>query len=183
VSVLPAIVALSFLVDVLVFCCHETVTDPGPLPEDGETVSQDPLPLAVQPPPWQPEGEPVRLTSNDPGEALALVDVGEMVKLEHVTGELPLWSTVNVFPAIVARSLLVEVPLFCCQERVTDPGPLPLEGETVNHEPLPLAVQLPPWQPLGNPLIVTDREPAPAAGFVEVGEIVKLEHVGGELPL
>jgi hypothetical protein len=62
-KLLPAIVALEDLLDVDVFCVHDTVTEPEPVPPLGETVSQEPLPVADQLPPWHPEGEPVTLTN------------------------------------------------------------------------------------------------------------------------
>ena len=50
-KLLPAIAAEADLVDVDVFCVHDTVTELVPVPLDGETVSQEPLPEADQPPP------------------------------------------------------------------------------------------------------------------------------------
>jgi hypothetical protein len=63
-----------------------------------------------------------------------------------------------------------------------DPEPLPLDGETVSHEPFPDAFQPPPWQPLGNPLIVTSWEPAAELGLDDEGLIVKLVQAGGAMP-
>ena len=63
-----------------------------------------------------------------------------------------------------------------------DPGPLPFDGETVSHEPFPDAFQLPPWQPAGDPLIVTGWEPAAELGLADEGSIVKLVQVGGAVP-
>ena len=60
---------------------------------------------------------------------------------------------------------------------MTEPEPLPLVGETVIHEPLPEADQLPPVQPDGAPVTVTAVEPAVALGLAEVGEIEKLVQV------
>src|SRR5205807_902783 len=60
---------------------------------------------------------------------------------------------------------------------MVEPGPLPIEGETVNHEPLPDAAQFPPWQPVGDPVIVTNREPAGALVLTEEGVIAKFVHV------
>jgi hypothetical protein len=62
VKVLPAMAAEPDLAEVDAFCVQETVTEPEPDPLVGETLSQEPLPEADQPPPWQPEGEPVTLT-------------------------------------------------------------------------------------------------------------------------
>jgi hypothetical protein len=62
-KVLPAIVALPDRADGDVFCVHDTVTEPDPVPLGGDTVSQDPLPDAVQLPPVQPAGAPVIVTS------------------------------------------------------------------------------------------------------------------------
>ena len=53
---------------------------------------------------------------------------------------------------------------------MTEPEPPPLVGETVIHEPLPEADQL-PVQPDGAPVTVTVVEPAVAPGLAEVGEI------------
>ncbi len=55
---------------------------------------------------------------------------------------------------------------------MVDADPLPVDGETVSHESLPDAFQFPPWQFAGNPLIVTDCEPAEEPGLTEVGLIV-----------
>jgi hypothetical protein len=48
---LPAIVADDERDELEVFWVHETVTNPEPLPLVGDTVSQEPFPLAVQLPP------------------------------------------------------------------------------------------------------------------------------------
>jgi hypothetical protein len=72
-----------------------------------------------------------------------------------------------------------DVPAFGVQDTVTEPDdPDPLEGETLSHEPFPDAVQLPPVQPEGQPVTVTDCEPAGAVALADVGEIVKTEQVG-----
>ena len=65
---------------------------------------------------------------------------------------------------------------------MTEPEPLPLVGETVIHEPLPEADQLPPVQPDGAPVTVTVVEPAVAPGLADVGEIPKLVHVTMPVP-
>jgi len=62
-NVVPAIVADAERGEVDLFAVHWTVTVLGPLPAAGETVSQEPFPTAVQSPPAQLEGEPVRVTS------------------------------------------------------------------------------------------------------------------------
>jgi hypothetical protein len=81
-----------------------------------------------------------------------------------------------VFPAIVAfPERAVEV--FGVHDTATDPGPLPLAGDTVIHDPFPEAVQLPPEQPEGHPVTVTVFEPAEAVALAEAGEIVKTEQV------
>ena len=77
---------------------------------------------------------------------------------------------------MMALSVLVG-PVFWVQETVVDPEPVPLSGETVIHDPLPAAVQLPPTHPAGAPVIVTTCDPGSAPGFAEVGEIEKLVHV------
>jgi hypothetical protein len=72
-----------------VFCAHETVTEPEPVPPLGETVSQEPLPEADQLPPWHPEGEPATVTNWEPLLALGLVLAGLMEKLVHVGAVVP----------------------------------------------------------------------------------------------
>ena len=63
----PAIVALSDRADPAL-AVQFTVTFPGPLPVEGETVIQEPFPAVVHDPPTQPVGEPVNVTSWDPAE-------------------------------------------------------------------------------------------------------------------
>lgn len=81
--------------------------------------------------------------------------------------------TIKSLPAIVADPERA-APVFCVQETVVDPDPLPLVGETEIHEPLPEAVQLPPAHPAGSPVIVTICDPLFASGLTLVGLIVKL---------
>jgi hypothetical protein len=171
-------VAFAERCEVELFCVHETVTDPDPLPLVGETDSHDPLPDAVQLPPVQPDGEPVIATPCDPAVDVGFVKVGLIEKPVQVAGELPDCVTLNVFPAIMAFAERCEVELFCVHETVTDPDPLPLVGETDNHDPSPDAVQLPPWHPVGDPVIVTFCDPAADMGFVDPGLIEKLVQVG-----
>jgi hypothetical protein len=64
------------------------------------------------------------------------------------------WVTANVFPATVALPVLT-TPVFSVHETVADPGPVPLAGETLIHDPFPDAVQFPPMQLTGRPVIVT----------------------------
>lgn len=85
----------------------------------------------------------------------------------------PAWVTVKVWPAIVAVEVRCAASVFASQETVTDPDPVPLGGETVSHDPFPVAAQLPPVQPDGEPVTVTCCEPTEAVGLTEVGEIVK----------
>ena len=85
-------------------------------------------------------------------------------------------------PAIPALPDRPKVELFCCHERMIDPGPDPLVAETFSHDPLPDADHPPPAQPLGEPLMFTTVDPAPADGLAELGLILKLVQVGGALP-
>jgi hypothetical protein len=71
-------------------------------------------------------------------------------------------------------------PLFWAQETVTVWGPTPLGGLTVIQEPFPLALQLPPVQPAGNPVRVTVVPPPEADGLAVVGESEKELQVAGE---
>jgi hypothetical protein len=57
---------------------------------------------------------------------------------------------------MAAEADLLEVDVFCVQETVTEPEPVPLVGDTVSQEPLPEADQLPPWHPEGEPVTLTD---------------------------
>ena len=152
-----------------VFSVQETVTAPEPLPLVGETLIQESSPEADQLPPVQPEGKPVTVTDVEPAAAAGLAEVGEIENDVQVTISAP-WFRVNVLPAIVALPLRA-APVFWTQETVTAPEPLPLVGETVIHEPLPEADQLPPEQPDGAPVTVTVVEPAVAPGLADVGEI------------
>jgi len=86
--------------------------------------------------------------------------------------------TANGLPATVALPDRDEVDVFCVHETVSESEPLPLVFETVSHDPLPEAVQLPPWQPLGLPVIVTNCDAAAELGLTEFGLIEKLVHVG-----
>jgi len=60
---------------------------------------------------------------------------------------------------------------------VTEPDPLPLVGDTAIHEPLPDADQLPPVQPAGDPVTVTEVDPAAGPVLTEGGVIEKLVQV------
>ncbi len=84
-----------------------------------------------------------------------------MLKLVHVPGVVPTWSTPNVFPAIAALPDRASWEVFACHQTVVTPLPLPLVGDTVIQLPFPLAYQLPPWHPPGDPVIVTCWDPAP----------------------
>jgi hypothetical protein len=85
VNAWPAIVAVSVL-GTPVFSVQDTVTEPGPEPLVGETVSQEPFPDAVQVPPAQPAGRPVRVTSCEPAWESGFAELGVIVKLVHVGG-------------------------------------------------------------------------------------------------
>ncbi len=80
---LPATVALPVRAEPLVFCVHETVTLPGPVPLDADTLSHESVAEAVQAPATQPVGTPVRFTCCEPDDAVAVVDVGEIVNDVH----------------------------------------------------------------------------------------------------
>ena len=81
-------------------------------------------------------------------------------------------------PAIVALADRDDVDVFCVHDTVVDPEPVPLVGDTVSHDPLPLADQLPPVQPDGDPVTVTVCDPDAEVGATELGVIEKLVHVG-----
>jgi hypothetical protein len=103
-----------------------------------------------------------------------------MFQLVQVGGAVPDCVTENVFPAIVALAERDEESAFCVHETVVDPGALPLDGETVSHEPLPDALQFPPWHPAGpDPLMFTGCDPGAALGLAEGGVIVNEVHAGG----
>jgi hypothetical protein len=65
--------------------------------------------------------------------------------------------------------------VFSDHKTVTDPDPLPLVGDTVSHDPFPLAVHSPPVQPVGAIVIVTDCEPAENPGLADEGAIEKMQ--------
>ncbi len=69
---------------------------------------------------------------------------------------------------------------FCVHDTVTEPEPLPLVGETLIHEPLPAADQMPPVQPLGEPVMVTVCDPETELGEEDVGLMLKLVHVADD---
>ncbi|MEA2163635.1 MAG: hypothetical protein QOK37_1762 [Thermoanaerobaculia bacterium] len=175
-------VALAERCNVDVFCVHDTVTDWGPFPAVGDTVSQDPFPEADQLPPWHPLGDPVSATLTEPACAVGFADVELVAKLLQVGGVVPDWFAVKVLLAIAALPLRDVVEVFCDHDTVTDWGPFPLPGETVSQEPFPDVLQLPPWHPLGDPMSETLTEPACDAGFADDGLIVKPLHVGGVDP-
>jgi hypothetical protein len=181
-NALVAIVALPDRDDVEVFCAHDTVTELDPLPLVGDTVSQDPLPPVVQVPPVQPDGAPVIVTVCDPAADVGFADSGEIEKLVQAGGAAPPCVTANVLLAIVALADRAKVDALAVQNTVTDPDPLPLAGDTVSHDPFPAAVQLPPVQPAGDPVIVTPCDPAADVGFADSGEIEKLVQAGGAAP-
>ena len=122
------------------------------------------------------------MTVVDPDAEDGSADDGDIEKAVHVGGADPDWATANVRFATVADEDRGEVEVFCVQYTVTDPGPVPLVGETVSHEPFPEAVQLPPAQPLGAPAMVTTCDPAADPGLTEPGAIVKLVQAGRPTP-
>jgi len=69
-----------------VFCDHDTVAEPDPLPLDGITESHDPFPDADQFPPLQPDGEPVIVTPVEFAPWPAFVEFGLIEKPVHVGG-------------------------------------------------------------------------------------------------
>jgi hypothetical protein len=119
----------------------------------------------------------VIVTVVDPADDDGDAPDGEIVKLLHVGGVAPAWFTPKELPAIVALAERDDVDVFWDHATVTDPEPLPLDGDTVSHEPFPAADHPPPWQPLGEPVTVTLCEPDDADGFHELGVIEKEEHV------
>jgi hypothetical protein len=72
-----------------VFCVHEIVTVPDPLPLVGVTEIHVPFPVAVHAPFVHPEGMPVRVNRNDPAEDDGLTELGLTVKLVQVGGGAP----------------------------------------------------------------------------------------------
>jgi hypothetical protein len=56
---------------------------------------------------------------------------------------------------MVALSDRDEVDEFCVQLTVVNPELLPLVGEMLSQELLSDVLQLPPWHPLGDPVMVT----------------------------
>ena len=99
----PAIVAEPDREVVAVFSLQDTVTAPEPLPDAGDTVSQESLPMAVQLPPLQFAGVAVTVTLCDPANALGLADIG-VIDSVHSGGDAPAWVTEKLFPAIVAMA-------------------------------------------------------------------------------
>jgi len=69
-------------------------------------------------------------------------------------------------------------PVFWVQKTVTVWAPTPLGGFTVIQEPFPLALQLPPVQPAGDPVRLTVACPLAADGLAELCESEKEEQVG-----
>jgi hypothetical protein len=61
-------------------------------------------------------------------------------------------------------------PVFWVQETATVWGPTPLVGLTVIQDPFPLALQLPPVQPKGDPVRVAVVPPLEADGLAELCE-------------
>lgn len=158
------------------FCVHETVVLPEPLPLVGLTEIQEPLPVAVQLPPVHPEGCPVIVTTCEPLLQSGSTLVGVIVKLEHGVEPAAAWFTVNGLPAMITVSERA-APVFSVHETVVDPEPLPLVGVTEIQDPLPEAVQFPPVHPEGCPVIVTNCEPLLLSGFALSGLMMKLVQV------
>jgi len=86
------------------------------------------------------------------------------------------WVTARVLLAMLAEPDRCD-PVFWLQKTVTAWAPAPLTGLTVIQEPFPLAVQLPPVQPEGEPVRVTVVWPLAAVGVAKVGQIEKDVHI------
>jgi hypothetical protein len=80
----------------------------------------------------------VKPTCTLPGRAVTTTAVGAEGSV------VPDWFTGKVLLAIVALPVRSEAVAFCVHDTVTDPEPLPLVGATVNQDPLPDALQVPP---------------------------------------
>jgi hypothetical protein len=149
---------------------------PDPLPLVGEIDSQELSLDANHEPPEQPDGAPVTVTIWDPGALPTTAEAGEIRKLLQAIAPGAAWYTEKLFPAIVTLLDRACVALFCDQVTVTDPEPVPFDGETPSHEPLPDAVQLPPEQPTGEtPRTVTTRAPAASLALAVEGEMENAE--------
>ncbi len=126
-----------------------STTVPLPLPPVGLGVIHDDAEDAVH-------EQPVVVVT----ETLAVPPSAAMLRLVGPTlneqaGGAASCDTTKPLPAIDAVPDRSEVPVFCVQDTVTDPDPLPLAGDAVSHEPLPDADQLPPVHPFGDPVTAT----------------------------
>jgi hypothetical protein len=160
------------------FWVQETVTDWAPTPLGGLTEIQEPFPLAFQLPPVQPAGDPVRLTIVCPVAPDGFAEVDESENDVQVGALAAAWVTEKPFPATSADPERCE-PVFCVQETVTVWAPTPVVGFTEIHA-FPLALQLPPVQPAGDPAKLTVVCPLKAVGDTEVGQIEKNVQVAAD---
>jgi len=97
------------------FWVQDTVTVWAPTPLVGLTVIQATFPFAVQLPPVQPEGDPVRVTVVCPLAAGGFADAGQIEKEVHVAAAC---VTTKALLAMLADPDRCE-PVFEVQETVT----------------------------------------------------------------
>jgi len=136
VNVCAAMVSVAVRLAEDEFAVAAKVTVPGPVPLDGDTVTQLALLVADQ---VQPASV-VTPTDPPPPAAATFCDVPLRANA-HVAAA---WVTVNVWPAIVRVAVRVVGDGFAVVVKVTVPDPVPLAGETVTQLALLVAVQVQP---------------------------------------
>ncbi len=79
-----------------------------------------------------------------------------------------------MLPPIVTDPVREDGPVYSVHETFAADDE-PLDGETLSHESLVQALQLPP-HPAGEPVTDSDCDPAAALAFADVGEMVNEVH-------
>jgi hypothetical protein len=108
--------------------------------------------------------------------------LGPVAEQLSVQAEAPPCVTDRVLPAIEATPVRADVDALALHSAVTVEDPEPLRGETVSHDPFPLAVHPPPAQPDGAPIMAIAAEPAALEVLTGDGTIEKVVQVGGGPP-
>jgi hypothetical protein len=145
----PATVSVAVRADVVTFAATVRFSVPGPVPPDGEIVTQAAAPVADQ---VQPTGV-VMLTDPLPPAAAMLNDVRLSVYV-HVAAAC---VTRNVRPPMVRFPVRDVDAGFCCQANVIVAGPVPTLGEAVSQLALLVTVHVQPAS------VVTFTDPLPPA--------------------
>jgi hypothetical protein len=167
--------------DETVLVVHVTVVvDDAPPPVTGDTLSQSASLPANHWPPLHPCGNPMTVTTCDDAVADGLALPGLSANAVQVVAPAAC-VTVTLLPFVnVTVPPLDELLVLVCHDTLAVlEAPLPLLGDTLNHDPVVDADHEPPLQPDGLPVMVTDCDPAADVGDMVVGLTEKLEQVTG----